>query len=915
VTRAALVLCALLLVGVKVLAEDVSGRFLIRSWQSEDGLPGNVIRSVTQAADGYLWVATAEGVVRFDGVRFSGFAPEPDAKLALLPPRALFALASGEVWVATWRGGLLRWKGGRLSSVWEDAPASVPSTHISQVLQVRQVGAEVIIARGDQIWKVRGNELPERAENTPEIDALFHPEEAILQTGRRGETPFLRDRQQQLWRVTSTGLTVTTPEGRSEPVVLPNVEPAHRISDLFEDREGSIWVATGESGLVQIRARRVEVFGVADGLSDRTVFSVLESRDKALWIGTKLGGLERLAKGTITHFNVGTGIVRPISALAEDSQGTLWAAARHGSVFRFDGEAFVPAFPAAPALGKVEAILEAGGELWLGGLQGLSRAKGGVVRPGDEGPWKDGVEVTALASGTADTVWAGTSQGAVLRGQDGHFVPIGATDSLNQRRITGLHADQDGSLWGTTLGAGLFYWRTGRLTVFGQLEGLSDPRLTCIMEEAGYFWLGSLGGIFRVSKTELAAVETGSSKSAHFLRLDRSDGLLSRECTGLAQPAGWRNKEGHMWFPTVNGLVRVRPDRLALNLVPPPVYIEECRGNGKVLDLAQPLRLGPGRARLSFRFTGLSLAAPEKVGFRVRLSGLEQEWRSLTERTVGYEAVPPGRYQFEVLAVNGDGVWSSAPALLAIEVLPRVYETAWFRALAVAVAGALALGIGWSIARVRLDRRLSRLRLQHAREAERSRIARDLHDDLGASLTEISMLANLAVEDFGSNASVRDPLREIAGKSQSLVGALDEIVWAVNPRHDTLASLADYLAAYAADFLSTAGIKLRLEVPQDLPSIPFDAEHRHALFLAVRETLNNVVKHSEASEVWLRVRIEDRTLRVLIEDNGAGFDPTKIKSGEGLRNLRDRLIPLGGEARIESIQGTGTSVCLVLPLP
>jgi signal transduction histidine kinase len=258
------------------------------------------------------------------------------------------------------------------------------------------------------------------------------------------------------------------------------------------------------------------------------------------------------------------------------------------------------------------------------------------------------------------------------------------------------------------------------------------------------------------------------------------------------------------------------------------------------------------------------------------------------------------------MADNGDGVWNEAGATLAVEVLPHFWETPWFQAGVVLLAAALAVGIGALITRARLRGRLLRLEAQTSREKERARIAQDLHDDLGASLTEISLLANLAAEEREPASQEDDTLPEVASKAQAAVAALDEIVWAVNPRHDTLRSLAEYLAAFGGKFLNRAGIALRRDVPRDLPEVNLDAERRHHLFLAVREALNNAVKHSRASEVWLRIRLEDRHLEIAVEDNGRGFDPAAPGDGDGVGNFASRLERLGGQCRIESRPGGGT---------
>lgn len=933
----AVLLCALGSLAVPARALETAP-FLFRSWQSEDGLPGNVVRAVRQAADGYLWVATAEGVVRFDGVRFSGFDREPDATLARLPPRALFALPDGDVWISTQREGLLRWHAGRLTSVWPESN-NVVTANVSQVTPDGSGG--LLIARGAEVWRARGSAPPQPVERTPEIDALLQADREWLgehgRSSAAGEGLRLRDRAGRLWSVQpGQGLTVSAPG--AAPQAVPGVTVTDRLAELHEDREGSIWAATGESGLLQFRERRVSVLSVTDGLSDRTGFALLEDRSGALWVGGKSGGLDRVRGREVTHFQVGDiRLQRPIAALCEDRAGTIWAATRQGSVFRLDGGAFQPLPASFVGLTKIAAIAEdRQGAMWFGGVLGLHKLAAGRVipfgeasgfaspaAPGAGSPGAPGApasgpatpEITALTFDVQGALWVGTSNGLIFRGQDERFAGL-PSNTTPRRNISALLAEEDGSLWAATLGSGLWLWRGGREWAFGENEGLPDLRLTCVLDDgAGYLWLGSLSGIFRVSKGELAAIAEGRRKEANWLQLDRSDGMLSRECTGNFQPAGWRRRDGSLLFPTANGVVRVQPAGFRTNPVPPPVVLEECRAGGRLLAGPQ-LEIGPGRTRLVFRYTGLSFAPPEKVQFRVRLAGLETEWRDVGAlRTTAYDALPPGNYRFHVTAANGDGVWNPAPASVAVRVLPHFWETAWFRTLVATLAIATAAAISGGVVRARAKRRLARLELQTAREKERARIARDLHDDLGASLTEISMLAHLAAEDTTAPAAVREPLAEIAGKAHTLVGALDEIVWAVNPRHDTLASVADYLPAIASEFLEPTDLALRLDVARDLPPLALDAERRHGLFLAMREALNNAVKHAHAREILLRLHAEDGHLTIELRDDGRGFEASAEQAGEGLRNLRERMIALGGEARIESMPGTGTSVQLSLPLP
>jgi signal transduction histidine kinase len=293
---------------------------------------------------------------------------------------------------------------------------------------------------------------------------------------------------------------------------------------------------------------------------------------------------------------------------------------------------------------------------------------------------------------------------------------------------------------------------------------------------------------------------------------------------------------------------------------------------------------------------------------------LENSWREVgQQRQTTYESVPPGAYRFEVLAMNGDGLLSPEPAVIAIEVKPRFWETTWFFSQATLAVVLLAGGVGWLIARSRLKRRISLLKMRNAREVERARIARDLHDDLGASLTEIALLADLGAEQAAGSAFEKH-LDELSAKARALGLTLDEIVWAVNPREDTLASLLDYLASFATEFLDRAGINLRMNIATGMPDLPLDATVRHSVFLAVREAFNNIVKHSEARYAWLNVSMADGVLEINVEDDGKGVDDYALSRGHGLSNFKVRMQACGGESKVSLREGGGTAVRFLVPM-
>jgi signal transduction histidine kinase len=402
------------------------------------------------------------------------------------------------------------------------------------------------------------------------------------------------------------------------------------------------------------------------------------------------------------------------------------------------------------------------------------------------------------------------------------------------------------------------------------------------------------------------------------------------ECSGGLQPAGCRTADGRLWFPTTQGLVGVNPDDVKVNRLPPPVVFEELRVDGQLVKptgrIDAPPQIPPGRQRFEFRYTGLSFTVPEKVRFRVQLEGVEKDWTEAgTERVAVYRYIQPGDYTFRVIACNNDGIWNDEGAAYSFQVLPHFWQTWWFRLLSGLAAAALVAGSVWFIARRRLHRKLERLERQQAIERERARIAKDIHDDLGASLTRITMLSQSVRGEVEESAPAARDLDRIYTTARELTRAMDEIVWAVNPKHDTLDSLATYLGRFAQDFLAAAHVRCRLDVPMHLPAWPLTAETRHNLFLAFKEALHNIVKHAAAAEVRVSLIIERQAFTLCIEDQGRGFltqtpakvaapDSARLATGNGLSNMQQRLAEIGGRCEIQSAPGTGTKVAFIVPV-
>lgn len=896
----------------------LSSGLLVRVWQSQDGLPGNVVRSVVQASDGYLWVATAEGVARFDGFDFEVIEPEGEQRRYRFAFSRLFASTGGDIWAATYQGGLFHVRNGRLHQVLSNLRRPNPPL-VTQLIEGPD--GVVFFKRGQTFSQVSADGKVSAVPSTDDLLRRFDEDLRKQLAGGRvvdpEGRPVLHAQAGGVWTCPPEGgLTVSREGGETSLVELPQGGSVFPVNELVEDNEGDVWVASRGKGLIRVCRPRVDVLDTNQDQNERAVSALTQDHTGAWWIANGRGGLIYWTPDESRFVPLTTN--RPVSALFEDQTSRLWAASRDGSVFRYDDGVFKPQFVKTQVPSKVRSIIQdAKATIWFGGTRGLTSLTGDVIR--QFGP-ADGVgelDLTVLQPFPGSRVIVGSSSGKILLGSEGGFRTVATPEEMNRQWISGILVVSENETWVSTLGSGLYLWNGDQWFCFDANDGLPDLRLTCVLGDGrGDLWMGSLGGIIRAVRKDLLGHARNPGAPVKWLRLDHTDGMPSRECIGGFQPAGWQSTDGSLWFPTGGGIARVRPELVKMNTVAPPVYLQSVRANGvRHVGNPGPITTDPGRARFEFRFVGISLSAPDKVTYRARLKGLDDAWRELgSQRVAAYEAVPPGRYTFEVVAINGDGLRSAEPARIPVVIKPHFWETAWFFVTVGGLILLLSTGIGWLIARMRLKKRIQELKVRNVREGERSRIARDLHDDLGASLTEISILAALAAED-AAETSLQPSLDQLSVKAKHVVGSLDEIVWAVNPREDTLRSLVDYIGAFAHEFLDIARIPLRLDVARGIPDIRLATTQRHAVFLAAREALNNIVKHSEATEVMLHFMLADGSLEIRIVDNGRGFSPDYATGGNGLGNLKLRMQEGGGDCRITTKLREGTTVFLTLPLP
>ncbi|HEV7924388.1 MAG TPA: two-component regulator propeller domain-containing protein [Verrucomicrobiae bacterium] len=624
-------------------------------------------------------------------------------------------------------------------------------------------------------------------------------------------------------------------------------------------------------------------------LANESIPSILVAQNGTLWLGTWNSGLFRKTGAKLEQFHLGHPDDDPILALCDDQNGGLW----------------------------------------IGTYQnGLKHFKDGVISPCQSTRSSPSGSITTLARDAQGNLWVGTGGNGLYQLLDGQFRQISTRDGLASDFIRALFSDHLGTLWvGTS--AGLSLIRNGRVVSLTTQDGLWDDTISQILEDdQGRLWFGSNRGIFRISREELKRLVNGESTRVMPVVYGKAEGMESLECTGGFCPAGLKTRDGRLWFSTIKGLVIVDPKIISSNSVPPAPEIEELRVDGKPIacpngssrsqtkSSISNFTIGPGARRVELRYTALSFTAPEKVQFRYRLDPLDANWVEAGGRRVAeYPYLPPAQYRFRVMACNEDNVWSEREAVLALTCQPAFWQTWWFKTL---VGLTLTSGVGWGIKMVatrRLKRRLEVLHQQQALEKERVRIARDIHDELGALLTGISMLSDRAQAHQERGETVREQLQSISDNARSAVQSMDGIVWAINPQNDTLDNLANYLVQFAENFFQLTAIRCRLDVPDIVSPIPLSAQQRHHILLAVKEACNNAARHSGATEVWLRMRTDTSSFSISIEDNGRGFVAGRAGDGsDGLRNIAERLAEIGGRMELASEPEQGTCVKLIVSL-
>lgn len=914
------------------------------------GLLTNRLKFLAETADGSVWTSGEEsGLFRYQNGEFSSFFTDNDGQngkiLSLYADKAanrLLILTEKEL--SVWRNEKF---------VRQDLPISIKPYFAlldnTGALCVKQDG---VVRR----FAPDGNSEYNLSADSPEsLLTMVHktgdgavwigtfyrhdPRRATLYTFKNGEisivnnlpaafiNQILEDRKGNVWLAIGSqgkGGLSQIENGKIRAYGKDEGFFGSSVSALLEDREGGIWAATADNGLTRFGEQLITSFTRRkNGLSSDNIYPLYEDADGIVWLGAwrdgleKRGGLDKYENGVFTNFATKGQITSYlVTAIFKDRDGVLWIGA-YGGVTRYKDGKFTQFTKKNNFVGEeVYAITQDfSGNLWFGTEAGLTVLRAGAFTNFTTADGLPHNEVKFLLEATDKTLWIAT-RGGLASLKDGQMTNYRELPAI---QIRSIYEDADGTLWFGTYDGGLIRRRNGEFRTITVKDGLSDNGAFQILEDDfGRFWISSNRGIYRVNKQELNDFADGKTNSVTSVAYSVEDGMLDAESNGGVQPAGFKSRtDGRLWFPTQKGVVVIDPKALPINLQPPNVVIENC-----LLDRAKvscgDIKILPENDALEINYTGLSFVKPEQLKFRYKLDGLDKNWTDAgTRRTANFTHLPPGDYTFRVTAANVDGVWNETGATLKISVKPPFYRTFWF--LAVCVIGLITLVAVIFNSRIRnlekahaAQEEFSR-RLLASQESERQRIAAELHDSLGQDLLIIKNWALLGLQN-GTNS--REQLSEISETASAAIDGVREIAYNLRPFHLDELGLTKAIESMLNRVSKATTINFVWEIDLIDKFFPHEAEIN--FYRIVQELVNNIVKHSGATEANVNIKRGDAQLRLAVRDNGRGFDTDKLSSvranhsGFGLAGIGERARILGGKIVVDSSLNRGTIVKLTI---
>jgi signal transduction histidine kinase/streptogramin lyase len=957
-------------------SERAISQYLRDQWGSGQGFPGGPVHGITQSEDGYLWIASERGLVRFDGLTFRLHQPNPQTPGTGATVLGVASDPDGSVWTRLRGPAVFRYRRGKLEDVppIDGAPASV----VTAMLRTRD-GSVLMSSLGQGVMRYRKGKF-----DTVAAAALMPLSFAISLAETSDGLIWVGTRDVGLLRVDASGLTRIT-EGLPDQKInclLPDVEggvwigtdqgvsrwrdgrltragvPPELLTlpvlSMLRDREDNIWIASGRRGLMRVdREGAVSWYRQDQGLLG-DVTSLFEDRDGNLWIGTS-GGVERLRDSVFTSYSTAQGLpFNSVGPVFVDAEKRTWFAPTTGGLYWWRDGRVGRIAEGGLNTDVVYSIDGGGGDVWVGRQRGgLSRLRvNGSTVDIDRFTHADGLaqdSVYTVLRARDGAVWAGTLSGGASRFKDGAFTNFTMANGLASNTVASMLESADGAMWfGTPNGVSTFSrggWRR-----YSTADGLPSNDITVLMEDAQrVIWVGTSAGIAMLAGGQVAvppnlpAALRGSilgmaedgigsfwvSMADRLIQVNR-DGLLFgvlgadglREygiADGLLAVEGVKrhrtvvvDPRGRIWVSMMRGLSMVDPASLSRRTKPALTHVEELSADGTAIDLSRAT-ISSRQRRIVLSYAGLSLGVPERVRYRYRLDDFDRTWSDpVAERQAVYTNLSPGAYVFRVTASNSDGLWNGDEATLRFEVTPMFWQTGWFR-VSVVLFVALA---GWGLYRVRVMRVAHQLNVRfEERLAERTRIAQELHDTLLQGFLSASMQLHVAADAVPADSPAKSLLRHVQQLMSRVIDEGRNAVRGLRAAPESGDDLEQAFARIPGEMGASDGVAFRVFV--DGQPHPLHPLIRDEMYRIGREAAVNAFRHSDGSRIEIELEYSLHYVRMLVRDDGRGIDEHVLRAGRdghwGLSGMRERAQRIGASLKVWSRAGAGTEVELLVP--
>ncbi len=947
-------------------------RYGIDFWREAEGLPQSRIRAIVQTRDGYLWLGSDNGVVRFNGASFTSFTVETGS----LKDNEVWALLEDDenaLWIATYGGGVTRFQDGRFKTfttadglpddvvtrldkdlsgnVWLSTPAGLSRysrgvfTTFPKVNGAARNGfgafcarcpQGVIAATASQVFRLvdgRFELLPGVArESEGTVEQLVCARDgslwigysnAVIKRWKDGATAtyapspshapqvtlLYEDPAGDMWAAFGQRLH-RFKEGRFESVILEDQKTELGVVySMYTDREGSVWVGLQSNGLGRLRVNQLSTITSIEGLPNDSARSVFQDKRGDIWIGTA-SGFGKFKDGRVRAYAEFEGRrLGPVRSFAEDPQGNLWVAS--GSNLLLMKEGRLTRVPGWRDRSEIEVIYkDREGGMWVGtDGDGLFKHVGTDFRNYGSGDGMAGNRIRAILQDRRGTLWISAFGHGVTSLAAGKFTNYGMAAGLAGNRVSTIHEDEEGTLWFATRG-GLTRFKDGRFFSYTSASGLLVNFVYTILDDGrGSFWFSCAQGLFKVSKAELRDFADGRIKKVASISYGVRDGMKTRACNVGNQPAAWKAANGMLLFSSMKGIVMVPSSISSSNFVP-PVYIESVSVNRHKQQLNREPTLPLGAGEVQVDYAALSYLNPEKVRFKYMLEGFDTDWADADGRRFAYYAnLPPGKYRFHVIAGNMDGSWNQTGASFSFYLSPRFYQTRLF--LACAATGILLLA--WLLYRLRVHELKARY---SAVLAERNRISQDIHDTFAQNLAGIALqLDSMTMQLEEIPPALRESIDEACNLTRYSLAEARRAVSDLRSGDLDRAELSVALPEIANRMAASTTVRMSIQVlgtPQALSAV---AEKN--LMRIFQEAIANALKHAQAQAIDVELRYEEEGLALRVRDDGRGFDAERaipLAIGHyGLTGMRERAERIGGCLTLKSAPGEGTELLIVVP--